>query len=262
MNLYNYFSKIPYICIGRWLVSSIVGSALELGPVLQRAGESGDEEKVQHKQRNSGGEKRPVQRESVLCFWPELPLPTVAKRVGLCYIMFGNGFPFSACRNKLLVAKPSPWPATSPILTQAQIKHCLKILPRTLSFLIPWGTLMEQCTSSARRVWLFPGSLTSFQCKSSKGYLLCSQQEKDISEPGEADLRMYLNLSCSPFLCPVPPVPSLPRYSIKAPTTLSTGPSTLESQTSCRIIVLLVFSSKIKEDAGREQCFTRNKLQI
>lgn len=81
---------------------------------------------------------------------------------------------------------------------------------------------MEQCTSSARWVWLFPGSLTSFQCKSSKGYLLCSQQEKDTSEPSEADLRMYLYLSLSPLLCPVPLVPSWPRYSIKAPSTLST----------------------------------------
>lgn len=58
---------------------------------------------------------------------------------------------------------------------------------------------MEQCISSAQWVWFFPRTMTSFSCKSNKSYLLCSQQEKNLSEPGEEELGIGLS-----FLSPTP----------------------------------------------------------
>lgn len=173
--------------------------------------------------------------------------------------MLEEHFPFSACRNELLVVNPSPGSAASPILTQPQNKCCLMILPRAPPLVMPWGLSWNNVHLLLYESGFFQEAWPHFNVNLSR--VTFSQQGKDIPESGKADLRMCLNLSSGPFVWPTPLSPSLPRYSVKAPSTPSITRSMLESQSIWGIIVLLkVFSPTIKEDAGRERCFTRSKL--
>lgn len=63
-----------------------------------------------------GKKKKPVHSKERLVFDLNCCFLPLRSKVGLCYIMLGGGLPLSACRNELFVVKPSPWPATSPLL--------------------------------------------------------------------------------------------------------------------------------------------------
>lgn len=66
VNLYNYLSEIPYICIGRGLTSSIMESALELGPGPKRLVKVEMRRKYNTSNKTQEEKKRTVQRKECL----------------------------------------------------------------------------------------------------------------------------------------------------------------------------------------------------